>query len=231
MLLDRYSTGFTWPGYIRSFSIIAHWFAIPNGVPSSSLVHAHRPSIRFVANIRSPMYRFPSIDIRSSPVNQSIIRPFGHHSGVISVFAHQPISSDEYQFPSISIHYRTSSQHGSSRVLRARHLSHNARSAFAFSPCSQWRYNHLLNGRYHQHEPTTTLRLNASSTLRPTKYTRRLRILANPRSVRLSSLQPVAMHPLDANTMAKAISTEPKNCWLLLAISLEPLPASLHQPA
>ena len=51
------------------------------------------------------------------------------------------------------------------------------------------------------------------------------------RSFGSSSLQPVAKHPLDTDATLGPSAPKPANCWLLLAINLELLPASLYHLA
>lgn len=95
-------------------------------------------------------------------------------------------------FP-ISIHRfasTTSQKRFHPERLKARHLSHDARPAFAFSLCSR-PYCTPFDISYGWHKPTATLRLNAPTASRLPKYTRRLHPLSRVPSFGSSSPQPL----------------------------------------
>jgi len=78
------------------------------------------------------------------------------------------------------------------------------------------------------HEPMTTLRCDAEPVSRPAIYTRRLHPLDRAAVFQVSPPLSNQTYPLFADTILSIVKTEPLNCWLLSAINLEPLPASLH---
>jgi len=137
MLLNRYSIGFALARATND--------AFPISPPVRTQMASHHavqsitlPINLLVAKIQSTMYRFPSIaslvNVRSI-TKKSFNSPFGSSQAFRSHLTSTPTlltSSNEYRFPSIGIRSRSQEKHESSRSLRARHLSHNARSAFAF---------------------------------------------------------------------------------------------------
>jgi hypothetical protein len=142
-----------------------------------------------------------------------------------------PTSSDEYRLPSIGIRNQLPAKHVSSRRLWARHLSHDACSAFAFSRCSQPTVVHLSI------DPTfvgTNLRRRSDSMLqRP--FDRRNTLatcipFCGTLSVGSSSPQSVSKHPLYADAFRRPSAPKPEDCWLLSVLNLELLPASLYHP-
>jgi len=144
-----------------------------------------------------------------------------------------PTSSDEYHFPSIGIRNRLQVKPGRSRRLRARHLSHNARPAFAFSQCSQQTvvpsFDGVAEATRHPLAPTygdvptrCFTDLSTGEIHSPPAFPLGARSFGSP------SLQPIAKHPLDADATPGLSVPKPANCWLLLAINLELLPASLY---
>jgi hypothetical protein len=183
------------------------------------------------------MYRFPSIasliNIRST-TPKSINLPCGSSQNFKAVSLPLPIpstSSNEYRFPSIDIRNRSQEKHKSSRTLWARHLSHDIRPVFAFSRCSQQKdkSSDLFAN------VGTNLRRRSDSMLQRSFDSRNTFAACVPsRGAVLwgsSSLQSFKKHPLDANATLGQSAPRPANCWLLLAINLEPIPASLHHPA
>jgi len=189
------------------------------------------PVHRLIAKIQSTMYRFPSIDIRSISDQQPVVLQltFRIVSGFKVISLPPPIlstSSNEYRFPSIDIRNRSQEKHGSSRRFRARHLSHNARPAFAFlqvfptlSP--PFGFHNTLAPTYGD-APTQCF-----DDLSTTKIHSPPAFPFGARSFRLSSLQSVAKHLLLRTCNSRTISTEPADCWPLLAIHLEHTSLSL----
>jgi hypothetical protein len=78
-------------------------------------------------------------DQSSVTISIAFKQPFGQYpvTSPLPKTILQPTSGNEYQFPQLNIGNRLPTRHGRPKVFWARHLSHNARSAFAFLPCSQ----------------------------------------------------------------------------------------------
>jgi len=101
------------------------------------------PVNRFIAKIQSAMYRLPSCrQSGQCPINnprylQLTLRLGIRYQSNLTSIPIIPTSSKRVSL-SFNRHPQSiSSETASSRGLRARHLSHNARPAFAFSRCSQ----------------------------------------------------------------------------------------------
>jgi len=141
MLLDRYSIGFALAELLTTPSLSRHRFA-PNGVPSRSPVyhaacqptHSQNP----VNDVSLPFNRQPDrCPINNLAILQLTFRLVSKSQSHLTSIATPPTSSNEYRLLSIGIRSRSQEKRESSRRFRARHLSHDARSAFAFSQCSQ----------------------------------------------------------------------------------------------
>jgi hypothetical protein len=137
-----------------------------------------------------------------------------------------PTSGDEYRLPSIGIRNRLPAKRDRSRWLWARHLSHDARSAFAFSQCSQPTVVNLPVNRHslaptYDGAPTQCFgNLSMAEIHSPPAFPH------GTRSVGSSSLQSASTHPLYegasrythfyADASLRPSAPKPEDCWLLL---------------
>jgi len=137
-----------------------------------------------------------------------------------------PTSGDEYRLPSIGIRNRLPAKRDRSRWLWARHLSHDACSAFAFSRCSQPTVVHLSI------DPTfvgTNLRRRSDSMLRQPFDGRNTLaacvpsrdavcwVIVTPVRFNTPTLRGrISIHPLYADASLRPSAPKPEDCWLLL---------------
>jgi hypothetical protein len=161
MLLDRLIPSLR-EANARTQSIPSYHRFAPHGIPSAfQSTTVSTSSIHHEFQDSSDIFAFK--------------RPFGPLSAKTAASqSDRPIFRIS-DFP-ISIHRfasTTSQKRFHPERLKARHLSHDARPAFAFSLCSQ-QHSIPFDTSHRWHKPTATLRLNAPTVSRLPKYTRRL---------------------------------------------------------